>query len=126
MTNLDALSHIALVVRDPSRTAVFFEELFAAKIVRRRDDDGHDEMYIRLGGVWFVLVAADVERPLVGDHVAFRASTEQLQSFAGKLRRMGHAYQMARSDTALYFTDFDNHVFEIDSVDLNLELPVKV
>jgi hypothetical protein len=29
---------------------------------------------------------------------------------------IGHAYQLARSDTALYFSDFDNHVFELDTV----------
>jgi catechol 2,3-dioxygenase-like lactoylglutathione lyase family enzyme len=124
MPTFSKLSHIALVVRDPSRTAAFLEDLFDTQAVRRHDEDGHDETFLHLGGTWFVLVGADVERPLIGDHVAFHATAEQLRSFAAKLDGMGHDYQMARADTALYFTDFDNHVFELDSTDLGLEAPV--
>lgn len=116
------LSHIALIVRDPSRTAALLEDVFDTRAVRRRDEDGHDETYLHLGGIWFVLVAAEVERPLTGDHVAFHASPDQMQAIAGKLGRMGHPYRMARADTALYFIDFDNHVFEIDVSDLDAEL----
>jgi len=29
---------------------------------------------------------------------------------------------LARSDTALYFFDYDNHVFELDTTDLDVEL----
>lgn len=121
MTILGRISHIALVVRDPSRTADFLQALFGAKVVRRSDVDGHEETYVRLGTTWFVLPMADVDRPLLGDHVAFQASAEQLRACAEKLKQMGHAFQMARSDTALYFTDFDNHVFELDSTSLGLD-----
>jgi len=29
---------------------------------------------------------------------------------------------LARADTALYFFDYDNHVFELDTTDLDAEL----
>jgi hypothetical protein len=29
---------------------------------------------------------------------------------------------LARADTALYFFDFDNHVFELDTTDLEVDL----
>ncbi|MBV8500286.1 MAG: hypothetical protein JO006_01050 [Paucibacter sp.] len=122
MTILGPLSHIALVVRDPSRTAALFEALFASKPICRQDADGHQETFVRLGDTWFVLVAADKERPLTGDHVAFQVSAEQLRLASERLKQLDHAYQMARSDTALYFIDFDNHVFELDSVGLDSEL----
>ena len=116
MNMLSKLSHIALIVRDPARTAALFADVFGAKAVQRTDEDGHEETYMQLGETWFVLVKADVERPLTGDHVAFRVSPSTLATVAEKLKAMGYKYQLARSDTALYFFDFDNHVFELDTV----------
>lgn len=123
MPHVVTFDHVALIVADPSRTAALLENIFDARAAIRRDSDGHDETYIEIGGVWFVLVAAaDVDRPLTGDHVAFHTTAGQMQVIAGKLKQAGHAYQMARSDTALYFTDFDNHVFEINSTGIRAEL----
>lgn len=122
MNMLSKLSHIALIVRDPSRTASLFADVFGAKTIRRTDEDGHDESYVQLGDTWFVLVKANVERPLTGDHIAFLVSPSTLTSVAEKLKAIGHKYQLARSDTALYFSDFDNHVFELDTVGVESEL----
>jgi hypothetical protein len=33
---------------------------------------------------------------------------------------MNVEFFLARSDTALYFFDYDNHVFELDTADLDL------
>ncbi|KRE89385.1 hypothetical protein ASG87_03330 [Frateuria sp. Soil773] len=122
MNTLGKLSHIALIVRDPSRTASLFAEVFRARTVRRTDEDGHDESHVQLGDTWFVLVEADVERPITGDHIAFLVSRPALAETAKKLEAMGHEYHLARSDTALYFQDFDNHVFELDTVGMEAEL----
>jgi catechol 2,3-dioxygenase-like lactoylglutathione lyase family enzyme len=122
MNKLSKLSHIALIVRDPSRTASLFAEIFGTKATQRVDEDGHDESYLQLGDTWFVLVKADVDRPLTGDHVAFLVSPAMLVAVAEKLSAIGHKYQLARSDTALYFQDFDNHVFELDTVGVELDL----
>lgn len=122
MNILSKLSHIAMIVRDPARTASLFSEVFNVSTTRRIDDDGHDESYIQLGDTWFVLVKADVDRPLTGDHVAFLVSQSALASVAKKLAAMGHEFRLARSDTALYFQDFDNHVFELDTVGVEPEL----
>lgn len=70
----DTISHIALVVGEPVRTASLFEALFAAKTVRRRDADGHDETFVNLGNTWFMLAKATVERQRTGDHIAFHAT----------------------------------------------------
>lgn len=122
MNTLSKLSHIALIVRAPSRTASLFADVFGARIIQLTDEDGHDESYMQLGDTWFVLVKAEVERPLTGDHVAFLVSPSTLTAVAEKLAAIGHGYQLARSDTALYFQDFDNHVFELDTVGVESEL----
>jgi hypothetical protein len=119
---LDAISHIALIVRDSSRTATLFKDLFGAKIIVRKDEDGHDETYLRLGRTWFVLVQAEADHPRSGDHIAFSVSKAALLETAEKLKSMNMEFILARSDTALYFFDYDNHVFELDSTDLDREL----
>ena len=118
---LNSIGHIALVVTDPARTALLFETLFGARPVRRIDDDGHDELFINLGGTWFVLVQANVERKRTGDHIAFHVEKAELLGAAEKLKSMNLEFMLARSDSSLYFFDYDNHVFELDTTDLNRE-----
>jgi catechol 2,3-dioxygenase-like lactoylglutathione lyase family enzyme len=119
---LESMSHIALVVKDPARTAALFRDLFSARVVEREDDEGHQETFVRLGGVWIVLVGASVERTRTGDHIAFRASPQILEATAAKLQALGREYIRARSDRALYFFDYDDHVFELDTEDIDKEL----
>jgi catechol 2,3-dioxygenase-like lactoylglutathione lyase family enzyme len=119
---LGAISHVALVVKDPAKSAALFKELFDSKVITRTDSDGHDETFVRLGRTWFVLVQASVERPRTGDHVAFSVSKASLAACAEKLKAMNQEFILARSDTALYFFDYDNHVFELDTTDLEAEL----
>ena len=119
---LDAIGHIALIVKDSGRTAKLFKDLFGARIVERKDADGHDETYVRLGRTWFVLVQAAMDRPRSGDHIAFAVSKSTLLETAEKLKSLDVEFFLARSDTALYFFDYDNHVFELDTTDLDREL----
>ena len=119
---LDSISHIALVVKDPARTAALFQDLFGVRAVEREDEDGHHEVFVRLGGIRIVLVGAPVERARTGDHIAFRATPEIIEATAAKLEAMGREFIRARSDRALYFFDYDDHVFELDAEDVNEEL----
>ena len=115
---LESLSHIAFTVKDPARTAALFEDLFGARVRERKDEDGHTEMSVRLGGTWLVFVRADVQRTKTGDHVAFHATPEVLEATASKLQAMGREMIRARGSTALYFFDYDDHVFELDTDDI--------
>ena len=119
---LESLSHIALVVKDPGRTAALFRDLFSARVLEREDEEGHLETFVRLGGVWLVLVGAPVERARTGDHIAFRATAEVLEATAEKLEALGREFIRARSNRALYFFDYDDHVFELDAEDIDEEL----
>ena len=119
---LESLSHIALVVTDPRRTAALFHDLFGARPIEREDDEGHLETFVRLGGIWIVLVGAPVQRARTGDHVAFHATPAILEATAAKLQTMGREFVRARANRALYFFDYDDHVFELSAEDLDEEL----
>jgi catechol 2,3-dioxygenase-like lactoylglutathione lyase family enzyme len=119
---LGSIAHVALTVQDPARTAEFLRGLFEAPVLRRTDEDGHDETFIRLGVTWFALVKADVKRERTGDHVAFRVAPEAIPAIAEKLKARGYQFILNKPGTSLYFFDFDNHVFELDSSDQEQEL----
>ena len=112
---LESISHIALVVKDPARTAALFRDLFSARAVERKDEEGHLETFVSLGGTWIVLVAAPVQRARTGDHIAFQTTPEVIEATIARLQAMGREFIRARSDRALYFFDYDDHVFELDS-----------
>lgn len=116
---LESISHVALVVKDPARTAALFHDLFGARAIEREDDDGHWETFLRLGGVRIVLVGAPVERARTGDHIAFHTTSENLEATVAKLQAMGREFIRARSNKALYFFDYDDHVFELDTEDMD-------
>ena len=118
---LESISHIALVVKDPGKTAALFHELFGARVEERRDDDGHLETFVKLGGIWIVLVGAPAERVRTGDHIAFHATAEVLEAAVAKIQGMGREFVRARSNRSLYFFDDDNHVFELDTEDIDQE-----
>ena len=119
---LESISHVALVVKDPARTAALFQDLFDARMVQRQDDEGHLETFVRLGGAWIVLVGAPVERTRTGDHIAFQATPDVLEATAAKLQKMGREFVRARSNRALYFFDYDDHVFELNTEDIDKEI----
>lgn len=119
---LGPISHVALIVQNPARTAGFLRDLFEAPVLKRRDTEGHDETFIRLGVTWFALVGADVKRERTGDHVAFRVARETIPLMADKLKAKGREFILSKSGTSMYFFDFDNHLFELDSSDQEQEL----
>lgn len=119
---LEAIGHIALVVKEPARTAALFHDLFGSRAVEREDAEGHLETFVRVAGTWIVLVDASVQRVRTGDHIAFRATPEILEATAAKLQAMGREFIRARSGSALYFFDDDDHVFELDTEDLDTQL----
>lgn len=61
---------------------------------------------------------ADQVAPRAQDNCAFAA----LSRGAEKLKQMGQEFLFARSDAALYFYDYDNDVFELDTTDLRKDL----
>jgi catechol 2,3-dioxygenase-like lactoylglutathione lyase family enzyme len=111
-----SISHIALIVRDPARTAELFAGVLGAHVVANPpDDDGHPQSFAKLGGVWFVLRQGTGPSCRNGDHIALEVSADELAACAGKLATFDVEHFMARQDTALYFMDYDNHVFELDA-----------
>ncbi|WP_267226043.1 hypothetical protein [Dyella silvae] len=114
-----ALSHIALIVAHPTRTAHLLTGVFDdARIVQEENpDDAHPEVIVALAGLEFALIRGSGPAARNGDHIAFAVSKEEQLACARRLDELALDYQMARGDTALYFSDYDNHVFELEVVE---------
>ncbi|MBD8872670.1 VOC family protein [Rhodanobacter sp. DHB23] len=110
-----SLDHIALVVRDPARSAQLFAQVFDDARVQSGEGD-HDTL-IWLGGVCLVLARGEPPATRNGDHIAFAVSKVEQLACAERLREAGIECLMARGDSALYFDDYDNHVFELDVIE---------
>lgn len=120
------VSHVALVVRNPSRTAALFTALFGVQpeppAPARR---GPLETVIRIGGVWFVLVQGEPRAGRSDDHVAFTVPADALPHMAEKLSALGLDSQWARAGTAaqsLYFVDEDGHLYELHAGEFERQL----
>lgn len=123
---ISAVSHVAIVVRDPERTARLFEQVFAAKVIRTpQPQPGPPDTFVHLGGIWLVLVRGE-SRPVRGrDHIAFRTTLDSLDHFASTLKSLGIEHQTAREGSdgqSLYFVDHDNNLFELHAGSLEVEL----
>ena len=114
-----ALSHLALIVASPTRTAHLLTGVFEdARIMQQEDpNDAHPEAVVQLAGVAFVLIKGHGPASRNGDHIAFKVSKAEQLACAARLDSLALDYQLARGDTALYFSDYDNHVFELDVVE---------
>ncbi|WP_049620683.1 VOC family protein [Frateuria defendens] len=111
-----ALDHIALVVRDPARSGQLFARVFDDAVVHSGTGDHDTEVQLG-GGICLILVAGEPPATRNGDHIAFAVSRHEQRACARRLEAMGLGYVYARGDSALYFDDYDNHVFELDVVE---------
>jgi fosfomycin resistance protein FosX len=78
--------------------------------------------YSQHNGLWIVLVAAPVQPARTGDHIAFGSTPEVVEATAAKLQAMGREFIRARSNRSLYFFDYDDHVFELSTENIDDEL----
>ena len=74
---------------------------------------------VELGLSWYRRKWID---PAAVTTLPFRFQNPRFWKRQRKLKAANVEFFLARSDTALYFFDYDNHVFELDTTDLDREL----
>lgn len=112
------LHHIALVVAEPERSARIFESLFAARVIRPGSDHrGPPELRVQMEGLTLVLVQGEPPAARTDSHVAFHVRAAELVTHKARLAGLGiDAVEPRRGPPgrALYFVDYDNHLFELN------------
>lgn len=129
---IEGLSHITLIVSDLDRTeALLVQGLGARKVY----DSGSaqfshsEERFFLLGedSVWIATMKGDPLPHRSYNHIAFKVSEADLDTYAARLDALGVEIAPSRSRVAgegrsLYFHDFDNHLFELHTGTLDARL----
>ena len=107
----------------------FFESIFGAKEVYSSDAKSFSlskENFFLIGDLWIAIMEGKpIDRTY--NHVAFRIEEKDLPKLKEKIEKLGLFILSSRSRSkeegeSLYFYDFDNHLFELHTGDLETRL----
>lgn len=123
------LSHITFICKDLEKTVQMFKDVLSAKEVYCSGEKTFSiskEKFLQVAGIWIAIMEGEpVEKTY--NHVAFQVDDEDLDEFEAKVRSLGLTILPGRKregaeGRSLYFYDYDNHLFELHTGDLNTRL----
>lgn len=123
------VSHLTFIVRDLERTSELFRQALGAAEVYDSGDRQFSlarEKFSLLGGVWLAFMQGEpLERSY--RHVAFAVDDDELELFESRLIAAGVEVKPPRprvegEGLSLYFYDFDNNLFELQTGTLHQRL----
>jgi catechol 2,3-dioxygenase-like lactoylglutathione lyase family enzyme len=127
MLRLDGLDHVALTVRDVSRSVAWYQDVLGLER-RYADVWGDFPAVLGVGTTSLALFPAPVPDPapppgrevLSVRHIAFRVDGAAFERARGELEAHGLAptFQDHTAARSLYFTDPDGHQLEITTYDV--------
>lgn len=131
MSNLKikGISHITFMCEDVEKTTLMFKGIFAAEEIYCSGDKTFSisrEKFLKVAGIWIAIMEGEPVAKTY-NHVAFHVSDEEFAEFESKVRSFdltilpGRKRELAEGKS-LYFYDYDNHLFELHTGDLNTRL----
>jgi catechol 2,3-dioxygenase-like lactoylglutathione lyase family enzyme len=126
---IKGLSHITFVCKDLEKTAEMFKGVFGVQEVYASGDNTFSiskEKFLQVAGIWIAIMEGEpVEQTY--NHVAFQVDEKELDEFEAKVRSFDLTILTGRKregaeGKSLYFYDYDNHLFELHTGDLNTRL----
>lgn len=129
MSSSNQLSHITLICKDIHRTGEFLKKIFGAVEYYATKETVYSvakEKFFKIGGLWIVTMAGEpVARTY--NHLAFQAEAAEFPKLCQAIKKLGLSILPGRKRTAeegesIYFYDYDNHLFELHSGDLEKRL----
>lgn len=126
---IEGISHITFICKDLEKSMQMFKTIFNAEEVYSSGDKTFSlskEKFINIAGLWIAIMEGEpVEKTY--NHVAFKVKEEDLSNFETKIRALNLTILPGRKRDAaegnsLYFYDYDNHLFELHTGDLDTRL----
>ncbi len=126
---MSSISHITFVCKNIEKSAQLFTSLLDAKEVYSSDGKNFShsrEKFLLIGNLWLALMEGDpVSRSY--NHIAFRIEESEIPEYMAKLKSLGLEIVPGRPRNSLegrsiYFYDYDNHLFELHTGDLETRL----
>ncbi len=126
---IQGISHITFICADLAKSVHLFQEVFAGEIIYSSGDKTFSiakEVFLQVGGLWIALMEGEsIEKSY--NHVAFQVDEELIPLLEEKIRALGLTILPGRKrkeaeGCSLYFYDYDNHLFELHSGELERRL----
>ncbi len=123
------LSHITFICKDLEKTSLFLKEIFSAEEIYSSGDKTFSisrEKFFKIGTIWIAIMeGAPIEKSY--NHVAFQIDEKDIPLFEQKIKSLGLTLLPGRKrekseGESLYFYDYDNHLFELHTGNLNTRL----
>lgn len=123
------LSHITFVCKDLEKTAHMLKHILGAEEVYSSGDKTFSiskEKFFKVAELWIAIMEGNpVEKTY--NHIAFQVSDEDLPVARERVRSLGLTILPGRKrktaeGDSLYFYDYDNHLFELHTGNLDTRL----
>ncbi len=116
------INHLAFVCENLEKATHLFQHVFGAEELKST----RNEKFLKLADFFIVLIqGTPVEKSY--NHYAFQVDPHDLPEFEEKINSLNLTILPGRErikgeNTSLYFYDYDNHLFELHSGDLQITL----
>lgn len=127
--DIRGLSHITLICKDLTKTTKMLKELFLAEEIYSSGDKTFSlskEKFFRIANLWIAIMEGEsLEKTY--NHIAFQVTEQDLLVIEEKIKSLDLEILLGRKrepaeGKSLYFYDYDNHLFEFHTGDLNARL----
>jgi len=126
---IQGLSHITFICKDLDKMANLLKTIFNAQEIYSSDNKNFSlskEKFFNIAGIWIAIMEGEAVHKTY-NHVAFKIDDKDLDIFKEKILSLGLEILPGRTrdkaeGNSLYFYDYDNHLFELHSGDLDTRL----
>ena len=127
---ISGISHRTFIVKNLTRSSVFFEEIFDAEEVYSSGEYTYSiarEKFFMIGDLWISLMEGNPLTERVYNHIAFQIEEHELNHYIKRIKSVGAEIRPGRpriegEGHSIYFYDYDNHLFELHTGSLEERL----
>ena len=123
---IESISHITFVVSDLERMSDFLTRIFDAK--ERYSSDGREfslsrEKFFQIDGFWVAIMEGEALTEKSYNHIAFKIPESDYEKYLDRISCLGVEILDGRDRVkgegrSIYFYDYDNHLFELHTGNL--------
>lgn len=127
---ISGLSHLTFIVHDLEKMTRVIVEVLGGREIYASGSKQHSiapEKFFMVGDVWVAIMEGESLPTTTYNHVAFRTDEAGLARAKLAIEKLGLDMRQSRPRVegeaqSLYFHDFDNHLFELHTGDLDERL----
>lgn len=127
---IESISHITFIVSDLERMSNFLIRIFDAKEIYSSDGKEFSiskEKFFEIGRLWIAIMEGNPITEKSYNHVAFKIPDSEYENYLDRISSFGVEILRDRTRVkgegkSIYFYDFDNHLFELHTGNLNERL----